>query len=352
VQLKKAAEIDRFLKAPPAGIRAVLFHGPDEGKVREYAERLGRTVAEDLSDPFNVVTLLGDEAESDPARLADEAASQSLMGGRRLIRLRDARDRTADAVANAVGGPATDNLIVVEAGELKPSGGLRKLFDGKTEGVVSIACYGDEARDVAAVIQSAMSEAQVRIDRDAVQFLVDRLGADRMATRTEIEKLILLAGPGGSIDLETTMDAVGDGAALAVDALVSATADGRPAEILKGLDRAFRQGESPVRILRVAQGYFQRIHLAASRVGQGSSAAEAVKSLRPPVFWKSVEPMTRQVALWQSEMAARALARLGQSEILCKTTGYPAEAECGQALIDVARIAALQARRQNRGTRR
>ena len=33
------------------------------------------------------------------------------------------------------------------------------------------------------------------------------------------------------------------------------------------------------------------------------------------------------------------LARHGQAEIRCKTTGFPDEAECGQALIDVARMA-------------
>lgn len=341
-------ELDGFVRRPPAGLRGVLVYGPDGGKVREIAERIGRTVVPDLSDPFNVAVLTGEEAEGDPARLADEAAARSLMGGRRLVRVRDGRDRTAEALANAFAGPETDTLIVVDAGDLKAGTGLRKLFEDKRADLAAIACYADDARDLTRVIRETLEAAGVRVAPDAVQYLSERLGNDRMATRIELEKLALLAGPGGAIDLETAMEAVGDGAALEIDALVSAAADGRPDGIVSGLDRAFRQGESPIRVLRTAQGYFQRLDLAVGRAAEGRSPADAVRSLRPPVFFKAVEPMTRQVSRWTPVAVAAALARLGQAEIRCKTTGFPDEAECGQALIDVARMALRAAARRSR----
>jgi DNA polymerase-3 subunit delta len=343
----KPGEIERFIKNPPPGLRAVLLYGPDEGKVRELSERICKTVAPDLSDPFNVSTLMPEDLDGDEARIAVEASAQSLMGGRRLVRVRGATEKTAKAIEAALDAPTGDSMIVVEGGDLKPAG-LRKLFEGNRGDLATIPCYADEARDVIGLIREAMTAGQVKLDRDAEQYLAERLGSDRIASRNELEKLALMAGPGGSIDLDTVVDAIGDGAALAVDALVSSAADGRPSGILGALDRAFSQGESPVRILRIAQTYFQRLHLASGRIAEGRSAGEAVKSLRPPVFWKAAEPMTRQLGVWTPEKLAQALARLGRSEVLCKTTGYPAEAECGQALIDVARIAALAQRGRRR----
>ncbi len=343
----KAGEVERFVKTPPPGIRAVLLYGPDDGKVRELSERICRTVVSDLSDPFNATTLMPEDLDGDDARIAVEASAQSLMGGRRLVRVRGATEKTSKAVEAALEAPTGDSLIVIEAGDLKPAG-LRKLFEGNRDDLATIACYADEARDVLNLIQEAMTAGQVRLDRDAEQYLAERLGSDRIATRNELDKLALMAGQGGTIDLDTVIEAIGDGAALAVDALVSAAADGRPSGILNALDRAFSQGESPVRILRIAQGYFQRLHLASGHVANGRSPGDAVKSLRPPVFWKAAEPMTRHLGIWTSEKLAQALARLGRSEVLCKTTGYPAEAECGQALIDIARIAALAQRARRR----
>ena len=53
------------------------------------------TVCPDLQDPFRVADLSAATLAADPARLADEAAQISLMGGRRVVRVRDAGDALA-----------------------------------------------------------------------------------------------------------------------------------------------------------------------------------------------------------------------------------------------------------------
>ena len=83
-----AARVEGFLRQPDPEIHAVLLYGPDAGLVRERAETLARGVCPDLHDPFRVAELSGGMLVSDPARLADEAAQISLMGGRRVVRVR------------------------------------------------------------------------------------------------------------------------------------------------------------------------------------------------------------------------------------------------------------------------
>lgn len=190
-----------------------------------------------------------------------------------------------------------------------------------------------------------LAAGAVKIEPEAERFLVEHLGGDRMASRMEVEKLTLLAGQGQTIDLDLVVSAIGDSAALDIDALISAAAEGRPDAIMSGLDRAFRQGEASVRIIRVAITYFQRLHLARARMADGRNPADAVKSLRPPVFFRTADGMARQLQRWDLRSLASALARLGEAEIRCKTTGYPDEAECGQAMIDVARMAVMAGRR-------
>src|SRR5438105_10986481 len=90
-----AGQVDGFLRRPDPEIRAVLLYGPDAGLVRERAEIVVRTVCPDLRDPFRVADLAAAGLAADPARLADEAAQISLMGGRRVVRVRDAGDALA-----------------------------------------------------------------------------------------------------------------------------------------------------------------------------------------------------------------------------------------------------------------
>ena len=60
----------------------------------------------DLADPFNVADLSEAVLESDPARLADEAAAISMMGGRRVVRVRGAGKALAELFEAFLDDPA------------------------------------------------------------------------------------------------------------------------------------------------------------------------------------------------------------------------------------------------------
>src|SRR4051794_7251581 len=113
-----AARVEGFLRRPDPEIRAVLFYGPDAGVVRERAETVARTVCPDLQDAFRVADLAAATLAADPARLADEAAQISLMGGRRLVRVRDAGDNLAPIFARFLANVAGDSFVVAEGGDL------------------------------------------------------------------------------------------------------------------------------------------------------------------------------------------------------------------------------------------
>src|SRR5204863_8766890 len=95
VILGKRPDIERFLKAPTVGVRAALIYGRDLGVVRERGQELAGRIAKDPNDPFDVAQLTDGDLDGDSGRLEGELAAQSLMGGRRLVRLRFASEKAA-----------------------------------------------------------------------------------------------------------------------------------------------------------------------------------------------------------------------------------------------------------------
>src|SRR5438270_13376879 len=91
----KPLPIDKFIATPSARIIAALVFGPDQGLVRERANMLARSIVPDLTDPFRVSELDESRIISDPALLWDEAASLSMFGGRRVVRIGDAGNAVA-----------------------------------------------------------------------------------------------------------------------------------------------------------------------------------------------------------------------------------------------------------------
>jgi DNA polymerase-3 subunit delta len=345
-----AGRIDGFLRRPDPVIRAVLLYGPDAGLVRERADRLGRIASPDLQDPFRVADLTGAALAADPARLYDEAAQIGLMGGQRLVRVRDVADAQNAIFAHFLADPPSGALVVVEGGDLPARSALRRLFDDAPSGV-AIGCHPDSARDLAEVVRETLAAHGVTASRDATEFLVAHLGADRLLTRGELEKLVLYVGDGGRVELADAQQSVADGAALSLDDAVLAAAEGDAAALDRALDRVFQEGESAVTVIRAALRHLQRLHVLSLGAAAGGSVDSVLRSARPPIFFKQQENFRRALSQWREPQLRRQLAALAAAEARLKTTGMPAETVCRAALFAVAVAARPQPARSNASSR-
>jgi DNA polymerase-3 subunit delta len=329
----KPKNVDVFLKALPPDVRAVLFYGPDEGLVRERAANLALRIVPDINDPFNVVELMPARLAEDPARLADELSAQSLMGGRRLVRIRQAPDTVAHAVQNAFGQlPPGDSFLLIEAGDLRPSSALRKLFEG-ADVAAALPCYESDARDRVRLAEEEFKSAGIMASRDALQLLAGLLAGDRGVARQEIEKLIIYAGPKGRLEYEDIVQAIGDSATLELDVPAMAMADGNPAAVDRALTRLFADGTASIGVVRACIRHFQRLYQV---VGSPDPLPVAIDNLKPPVFWKDKERFAAQAGRWKRAHLERALRRLSELEVQCKTSGLRDETMCARALITIA----------------
>ncbi len=334
--------IDVFLDAPRAGVVAVLLYGEDNGLVRERAARLAVAVVDDPNDPFRVAEVNAAMLKEVPTRLFDEMAALSLTGGRRLVRLDRAGNGNSAAIEAVLDDPAistSDSLLLVEAGALAPRDSLRKLFETR-KNAAAIPCYLDDGRLLETLISEIMGQHGLQVEPSAMAYLCDNLGTDRQITRSELEKLALYKGRnGGAVSLDDAEANVGDGAPMARDDVALAAASGDQA----GLDRALMKcriaGESPIAILRAVIRHLQRLHLLSLKAANGADIGELIKSFRPPIFFKHQPQMQRQLQDWRPQRLAQALNILTEAELDCKTTGLPADAICGRALIRIANAA-------------
>jgi DNA polymerase-3 subunit delta len=335
----RAAEIEAFLRKPDPAVQLVLLHGPDAGLVRERADRLAGTVVPDLHDPFRVARVSGAQLLEDPARLADEAAAIAMGGGRRVVRVVDAGNRNAELIEGFLEAPLGDALIVVEAEQLASSSALRKAVEAAANGM-ALACYQDEEGAIAAVIDESLSRYNLRASPEAKAYLCERLGGDRLLTRSELEKLALYAGSAEEraarpITLEEAMVSVGDTAHLTESDLCDAVAGGRPQQLDRCLLRLRQEGESAVRILRIVGSHFKRLHQY-----HAAPAANRVNMLRSFRLFlpQAQEEFRRQAGRWPPDLIALAISRLNETETRCKSTGYPPWPITARALLALCRL--------------
>jgi len=336
-----ARQLSKFLETPDPSVSAVLLFGPDQGLVSETSSKLVSQIAGRPADPFLFDELTPAQLKSEPTALMDAALAMPMMGGRKAVLVRQATDSLAGRFDDLLGGPAFDNLIVVEAGELAARSRLRKVFE-KAGNAAAAGCYGDDSRGLETVLREVLAAHGMTADPDVAGELAGRLGNDRMVSRGEIEKLVLYVGDGGRVSSDDVARVIGDNVSLSVDAVVFDTADGNSEHSDQALNRAFAEGVPPIQILRALQRHFQRLHWVAGHLDQGARLDSAVAKLKPPVFFKFKARFQRQAGQWNTARLDRAMELLLEAERQCKQTGAPAEAICQRTVLRLAGAARRQ----------
>lgn len=327
--LSKRPDIERFLGRPDPAIRAVLIYGRDLGVVRDRGHQLAAKIVPNPDDPFDVALLTEQDLTDDGGRLEGELAAQSLMGGRRLVRLRmtaekPAADKSAAEALerHAKGELNPDAFFLIEAGNLGRESTLRKVAE-KAAAAAAIPCYEDEPGDVARLVRDLLSKDGVALNADALQVFVQRLPKERGVARQEIERLALYLGPGSGTtatpaDLEPFLGVEPE------SSLFDAASDafgGKLGEAQAGLRRAAQEGESGPAAVRAIGMHLGKLRRTLTLIKAGAGPQEAAKA--SGVFWKQEREFLRQVRSWSLEELDRIQPQVLDADRACKTAGSP-----------------------------
>lgn len=304
----KAHEADRALAALDASIRLVLFYGPDHGLVAERAAALAARSVSDPGDPFQMVRLDGGDVAGDPLRLADEANTIGLFGGKRVIRVSATSRPLTAALEPVLASPPQDSLIILEGGDLQKSNPLRVQVERSRSGL-AVPCYADQGRALEALVDPILREHGLAIDRDARALLLSRLGADRQLSRREIEKLALFAYGQGTVTTADVEAIVGDASAKDAADIADGLFTGATGRIDQALTRLGSAGEDAGSILGYVIRHALMLLAARQLADAGRSIADAAQAVRGVTFTRRAD-VEASLKRWSTPQLVKAVALL------------------------------------------
>jgi DNA polymerase III subunit delta len=337
----RAGDIDSFLARPDPRRPVVLIYGPDAGLVSERVAALLSAAAGGNSDPFAIVPLEGDAVASDPGLLQDEARTFGLFGGRRIVRIRAGSRNFAPALEALLDDPP-DALVLIEAGELRPTAPLRALCE-KSPAAAVIPCYADGERDLVRLVDRALKDAGLTMDADAREELLGLLGADRLASRAELDKLALYAQGAGRIGLDDVRAIIADASALVLDDVVDAAAAGEREAALAALRKARAAGVSASAVLSAAIRHVVHLHRLRLSVEGGARPAEIIDNARPKIFFRRKPAFERALARLDAAALEAAIVSLSLANLEARRNYVLADAIAERALLNLARGAGARA---------
>ena len=314
----------KALDTPDPKIRLYLFYGQDEAG----SEALSRRFAKAMGAGAERIDLDGPSLGRDPARLSDEAASLSMFGDKRWIRVQPAGEETLAAVEALLGGTAGGDPVVLIAGNLRKNSKLLTACENH-EAALCIQSWSLDARSGEQVAMSLARDAGLTLPTDLARRLVALSSGERGLLASEIDKLALY--------LDASPESPKAATAEALDALAAEGGEQQlfkaAAVILSGnlrgaeheMARLKQNGGSLAGLLRLT---LQRaVSLAQAQAGVGGRGGGA---------WGD-DDLPRH---WNAETLDRAIHHLAEAERSGRVQRGVGETVMAQALFTVARQAA------------
>jgi DNA polymerase-3 subunit delta len=294
-----------------------------------------RSSVDDPNDPFALARIEGEELAANPSRLVEEAHTVPLFGGRRAVLVRAGSRNISAAVETAIAAPSNECRIIIEAGNLNKSAPLRTLCE-KAKVAAALPCYADGERDLARLIDEEMRSSDLTIAPDAHAALMSLLGGDRLASRSEIRKLVLYAQGQQRVELADVMAVTADASALALDGVIDAAFAGRIAEVESEFAKARAGGSSPAAIVSAAIRQVANLHKMRLAIDGGDSAEFAMKRGAPPVHFTREKRVAEALRAWSAPRLLRAMQQLAEASLEARRNSPLADTIAQRTLLSIA----------------
>ena len=332
----KAGNIEHYITQDSLDNQSIyVICGTDYGLVQEYFFMLDKRLKLKINDDLSISDLDYETIVETPSLLAEEAATISLLGGQRYIRIRNAKKDIITALKICDDIPQCDAIILIACEDIKNTHSLYN-YAIRNDKIAFMRCFADSAMQSEKIISDYEKQHDFTLDNEAKEFLIENFGVDRMITRAECEKISIFADKGDHITLDDIRPILSINDRGNYDDLIYGLSASHPQELDKELESIMSRGHmNPVAILRTVLNHMMKILSVLIKIDQGQNPIQARKMLKPSIFFKYEKKFDQQIRILNIDLTHHIITILLESEKICKTSMMPADLICKRTLHNI-----------------
>lgn len=320
-------QIANFLqKIADEKIAGCLLFGPESSVVSHRFDYIAKKISPNLADPFLVANLSKERLSEDKGILADEFFSFSMLGGRKLILVKDCDVAAGVALKMLFEdrnfAAKSENFILIQAGDLDKSSALRKAAEDNPY-FAAIACYEDDERAIKQFISGELVKRQVKFNAEVTELLLEKFGKNRQVILSELEKILVFLGEEKNLTTELVERLVLSEAEVSTNEFITNFAAKKFDLALLQAEKLFKDGVEVVMLIRFLSNYLQKLYHAKIEIeSNGSDFESAVKSQH--LFFKTEIEFRKHLKNLSLNFLIKNLRDLEEIEIKIKSGIMPA----------------------------
>ena len=326
----KPYQIDALTPRLQKEFAAALVFGTDNAGIQEVAKKI-QAIVIPQKGAFSLITLTPSDLKNNPNRVLEEVNTPDLMGGRRLIWLKEATASHADIMTDFIEKRQTDAFLLITTENLSKSAALRVESEMNPD-ILVLACYPPEIMDLKRIIQNFALEAKFEFSPEAMDYLIQNTDNNTLILKNELSKIALWNNDKKRITLDLIQQLVGTGTVNG-DTLVQAVANRQTERTVTALNALLTQGENPVTLLRMVAKYFTNLLKGETKLEAGENPVDVAKKILKPAQFRLEESVISQLHSWNKSLLLKAYKTLLNAEIQMKSGIFDSELILKQTLL-------------------
>ena len=329
----KGYQLESILKSNNEFL-GLLIYGPNEGLVRENISKISKYYTN--THEYEEQYFEGNELDSDPLALDSLLRTVSMFHEGKVVIVNSLKDKHAAKIESFLSNPPSQTILIIKSENLTRSSKIRKLFESD-KAYYALACYDEDAKSLIQYINKFLIENDIKLNSDVKNYLMQSLSNDRMLNQHELEKISIFCNSSNiDIKLEDIKYLLNDTSSKNLNKLSENVMFGNASKSSIIISKLLSEGTSPISLIRSLLNYNIRMQATKIEMKKGNTFDNAIKNLKPPVFWKDKDNFQSHCLKWPLKIIEKNLSRLFDTEISCKLNSSLAKLNCSKLILSIA----------------
>tara|TARA_Y100000816_G_scaffold128003_1_gene90159 strand:+ start:1832 stop:2857 length:1026 start_codon:yes stop_codon:yes gene_type:complete len=329
----KDYQLDHYIKSDNSEFIAFLVYGPNEGLIRNNITNIKKLFSQEKK--CDEILINCKDLDKDKQLMADKLSSISMFNEKRFILTENIREKDFKYLKEAIFIKPDNTLLIVKTDNLSKSSKIRKLFEME-KFLLALACYEDDVKSIIRTIDNFAKVNSIALDRDIKSYLMQTLSTDRIISQNELEKIKLFYfNSNEKIDLNTIKTLLNDEGSKNIQKMNENILSGKADRSINIIKKLLMEGARPITLIRSLVNYLKRLKITKIQIKKGVTFDEAIKSLKPPVFWKDKDSFKFICNNWPLPEIEKCISLLLAAEINCIKNSETSEIMCEKFMMDI-----------------
>lgn len=293
-------------------INFFLFYGVNEGQKEEVIEKIIKN-----NTSKNLYNYEESEILVNPENFKESVYNHSFFENGKLIIVNRVTDKLLNVICEIIEKKIDDVKIILKSGLLERQSKLRKFFEKNNELIIT-PFYSDNLSSLVNLAKDFVLKNKLKISSKNINFIIEKTNGNRIALKTELEKILLYYKRNFSINFSEINKLVNNTESIEISELTDQYLLKNKKKIFQIINENIFYNEENISIIKNFIFKLKRLKKLKIEIDRGKSIDQVLSNHRPIIFWKDKDILKQQLQIWSIKDLKSKLIEVNNLELFIK----------------------------------